>query len=260
MNYFRKIEAACLQPALHDAIPRALALKGIAFLWIWLEGRERRKILQKRCSRCFSVSNRDSFLPCFPEAPPCHGWEAEILHPTRLRCWYSRWQLAAQLHVTSQRRTEPTVANVCSSVCAWLAAAIVRPPAPCAPTRAAALPQRLLASAEARAGAEGVKWHLQGWTARSGVSEAAVQPGGDRFSRSRRARLNFNRFLPLAPAPPPQAMRLPRQRQTPALPSRLPRGALRACAFPSLRWVARRGAPPTSPIRERGVVPRPLPP
>lgn len=171
-----------------------------------------------------------------------------------------RWQLAAQLHVTSQRRTEPTVANVCSSVCAWMAAAIVRPPAPCAPTRAAALPQRLLASAEARAGAEGVKWHLQGWTARSGVSEAAVQPGGDRFSRSRRARLNFNRFLPLAPAPPPQAMRLPRQRQTPALPSRLPRGALRACAFPSLRWVARRGAPPTSPIRERGVVPRPLPP
>lgn len=58
MNYFRKIEAACLQPALHDAIPRALALKGIAFLWIWLEGCERRKILQKRCSRCFSVSNR----------------------------------------------------------------------------------------------------------------------------------------------------------------------------------------------------------
>lgn len=148
----------------------------------------------------------------------------------------------------------------CLQLCAWLAAAIVRPPAPCAPTRAAALPQRLLASAEARAGAEGAKWHLQGWTARSGVSEAAVQPGGDRFSRSRRARLNFNRFLPLAPAPPPQAMRLPRQRQTPALPSRLPRGALCACAFPSLRWVARRGAPPTSPIRERGVVPRPLPP
>lgn len=148
----------------------------------------------------------------------------------------------------------------CLQLCAWLAAAIVRPPAPCAPTRAAALPQRLLASAEAREGAEGVKWHLQGWTARSGVSEAAVQPGGDRFSRSRRARLNFNRFLPLAPAPPPQAMRLPRQRQTPALSSRLPRGALRACAFPSLRWVARRGAPPTSPIRERGVVPRPLPP
>lgn len=120
MNYFRKIEAACLQPALHDAIPRALALKGIAFLWIWLEGCERRKILQKRCSRCFSVSNRDSFLPCFPEAPLCHGWEAEILHPTRLCCSYSRWQLAAQLHVTSQRRTEPTVANVCSSVPGWL--------------------------------------------------------------------------------------------------------------------------------------------